>query len=102
MIQIRFDGRSLEKLPLSPAHRTPVFASSLDRRIVFLFGNTAKLGFAQCHESRVGSQEDGHRGAPADALDAGMTSDTLRTEAFGSVGFAEEEVSRSLGDMPAT
>jgi hypothetical protein len=25
MIQIRFDGRSLEKLPLSPAHRTPVF-----------------------------------------------------------------------------
>jgi len=26
MIQIRFDGRSLEKLPLSPAHRTPVFA----------------------------------------------------------------------------
>jgi hypothetical protein len=31
-----------------------------------------------------------------------MTSDTLRTEAFGSVGFAEEEVSRSLGDMPAT
>ena len=27
MIQIRFDGRSLEKLPLSPAHRTPVFGT---------------------------------------------------------------------------
>ncbi len=26
MIQIRFDGRSFDQLPLSPAHRTPVFA----------------------------------------------------------------------------
>src|SRR5690606_16799942 len=25
MIRIRFDGRSLDQLPLSPAHRTPVF-----------------------------------------------------------------------------
>jgi len=25
MTQIRFDGRRFENLPLSPAHRTPVF-----------------------------------------------------------------------------
>jgi hypothetical protein len=31
MTQIRFDGRDLEKSPLSPAHRTPVFASSVVR-----------------------------------------------------------------------
>lgn len=29
MIQIRFDGRSLEQLPLSPAYRTPVFEDIL-------------------------------------------------------------------------
>lgn len=27
MIQIRFDGRSFDQLPLSPAHRTPVFTA---------------------------------------------------------------------------
>src|SRR5690554_607450 len=27
IIQIRFDGRSLDQLPLSPAHRTPVFGT---------------------------------------------------------------------------
>jgi F420-dependent oxidoreductase-like protein len=27
MIQIRFDGRSFDQLPLSPVHRTPVFAT---------------------------------------------------------------------------
>src|SRR3954468_1485866 len=32
MTQIRFDGRDLEKSPLSPAHRTPVFGPILDRR----------------------------------------------------------------------
>ena len=31
IIQIRFDGRSLDQLPLSPAYRTPVFASEYTR-----------------------------------------------------------------------
>src|SRR4051812_18971137 len=38
MIQIRFDGRSFDQLPLSPAHRTPVFATEPTR-----FRKTGKL-----------------------------------------------------------
>ena len=32
MIQIRFDGRSFDQLPLSPAHRTPVFGFEYTRQ----------------------------------------------------------------------
>ena len=32
MTQIRFDGRRLENLPLSPAHRTPVFTVNILQR----------------------------------------------------------------------
>ena len=56
MIQIRFDGRSFDQLPLSPAHRTPVFGVEHTRPLPLFFAKQED-GWAELLSGQVRHQE---------------------------------------------